>query len=152
MNNFFLCLEDYLTYSNPNHFFNSLFHKKKNNIKYELISIFFILIFSLLYIDINIDFKKIIGTSINVLNVNTSNINQYFDKKKYLILCFKNGTNYTEINEKSPFIIFNLLKLIFIFVLNIIILLLYIILIFKIKKIIFRAREKLLRNLKIKIV
>ena len=29
MNNFFLCLEDYYTYTNPIYYFNSLFHKEK---------------------------------------------------------------------------------------------------------------------------
>ena len=46
MNNFFLCLEDYFTYINPLHYFNSLFHRAKSNIKYEFISIIIPIIIS----------------------------------------------------------------------------------------------------------
>ena len=147
MNNFFLCIEDYLTYTNPNHYFSSLFHKKKKNAKYEFISIFFACILSLLYININLDFKTILH-----INIKINYIKKYFDKDKYLFIDLKNKTSNVAINEMSPFIIFNLLKLIFIIILNIIIFLLYIILFFKIKKLIFKAREKLFRNFKIKII
>ena len=53
MNNFFLCLEDYFTYTNPLHYFNSLFHHTKYNISYELISIMIPIIISVILILFN---------------------------------------------------------------------------------------------------
>jgi hypothetical protein len=123
MNNFFLCLEDYFTYTNPIYYFNSLFHKRKNNILYEFISISLAAVLSLLYL----------------------NIDLYINKEKYLILLMDNNgdNNYLEINENSPFIILNSLKLFLALILNIIIIILYIVLRLKIMKIIFKSREKL---------
>ena len=133
MNNFFLCIEDYFTYTNPIHYFNSLFHKEKNKILYESISISIAAFLSILYLNID-------------LNI--------VDKNTFIILLIdNNGYNkYLEINEQSPFIILNILKLFFILLLNIIIIILYIVLRFKIKKIIFKSREKLFRIFTRKII
>ena len=48
--NFFLCIEDYFTYTNPNHYFNSIFHNSKCNIIYETISICFVIGLSVFYL------------------------------------------------------------------------------------------------------
>ena len=126
-NNFFLCIEDYFTYTNPNHYFNSLFHKSKNNILYEFISVCTASVLSLLY------FYK---TPLNFL---------------IILLNFKSN-GFIEINEDSPFLIINSPKIVLIFIINIIILILYIALKLKLKKIVFKAREKLFRVLNRKII
>ena len=134
--NFFICIENYKTYTNPNYYFNSLFNKRKNNILYEFLSIFFATIFSLLYLDIhlNIDLNKFFKINFN------------FDKNILLLLDeIKIDENYEDINDGYPFIVLNSLKLIYILIINIIELILYIVLKYKIKKIIFKSREKLLR-------
>ena len=59
---------------------------------------------------------------------------------------------YKNINEESPFIIFNSGILVLICLFNIIIIIIYIVLKCKIKKIIFKAREKLLRIINRKII
>ena len=132
MNNFFLCLEDYYTYTNPIYYFNSLFHKEKKNLFYEFISIIFAAILSVLYL----------------------NIDLYIDKDKFLIFLIgnKDDNNYLEINETSPFIMINILKLCFVLLINITIIIMYIVLRLKIKKIIFKAREKLFRIFTRKII
>ena len=44
--NIFSCIEEYLTYINPNHYFNSIFHKSKYNFLYEGISISVVILLS----------------------------------------------------------------------------------------------------------
>ena len=121
MNNFFMCLEDYFTYNSPTHYFNSLFHNTKYNLLYEIISIISSIFLSSIYI-----FKD----------------NNYIRK---LVILFDENNLFLEINANSPFIILNIGKLIFLLVFNIIILILYFILKFKLKKLIFKKREKLFR-------
>ena len=139
--NFFICIENYKTYTHPNYYFNSLFNKRKNNILYEFLSIIFAAIFSLLYLDIK--FKKNLNLYFKV--------NFNFDRNKFLIILsddsedFPFDQKYKDINEKYPFIILNSFKLVYILILNIITLIMYIVLKYKIKKIIFKAREKLFR-------
>ena len=118
MNNFFKCLEDYYTYNNPIYYFNSLFHKTKFNFKYEIISLLVATIYSFSF------FNDIFQSIIILLNDND---------------------RYTDINFKSPFIVLNLGGIIIMFLINITILIMYIILKLKIKKIIFKSREKLFR-------
>jgi len=128
MNNLFKCLEDYYTYNNPIHYFNFLFHKTKFNFKYEIISILVAVIYSFSFFNEN--FRSII----RLLNDNNNNNNNGNDHSRY-----------SEINSKSPFIAINLGGLIIMLFMNITILIMYIILKLKIKKIIFKAREKLFR-------
>ena len=122
MNNLFKCLEDYYTYNNPIYYFNSLFHKTKFNFKYEIISLFVSTIYSFSFFNDNFQ------TIIMLLNGNDND-----------------NDRYKEINFKSPFIVLNIGGIIIMFLMNISILIMYIILKLKIKKIIFKAREKLLR-------
>ena len=124
MNNFFLCIEDYFTYINPNHYFNSLINRSKYNILYETLSISIAAMLSIFYIYSQED----------------------------IIIEYKDEDILINVNKESPFIIINLLKLILILVLNIIIIILYIVLRLKLKKIIFKAREKLFRVFRRKII
>ena len=118
MINLFKCLEDYYTYNNPIYYFNSLFHKTKFNFKYEIISLLVATIYSFSF------FNDIFQSIIILLNDND---------------------RYTDINFKSPFIVLNLGGIIIMLLMNITILIMYIILKLKIKKIIFKSREKLFR-------
>ena len=125
MNNFFLCIEDYFTYVNPIHYFNSLINKSKYNILYEIISISIALILSsLLY-----PYNKELFEKFN-LSIDQEIIEDY----------------------QNPFIILNIITLLCILLINIIIITLYIMLKLKLKKIIFKAREKLFRILNRKII
>ena len=129
MNNFFLCLENYFTYNNPIHYFNSLFNKSKYNITYEIISILCSFIVCLPYFEA--------------------------DKCKSLIIIINDKENEfedTELNEQSPFIISNIFILILALVINITILVLYFLLKFKIKKLIFKARGKFISILNEEII
>ena len=161
MNNFFLCLEDYFTYTNPLHYFNSLFHHTKYNISYELISIMIPIIISVILILFN-DLQIIKDSNIII---NNSSIFTFIDfnisffanadnisSSNSTDIAYENTSIYKDINEESPFIIFNSGILILIFILNIIIIIIYIVLKCKIKKIIFKAREKLLRIINRKII
>ena len=152
MNNFFLCLEDYFTYTNPLHYFNSLFHHVKNKVLYEFISILIPIIISSILIIFND--SEIIKDS-NII-INNSSIFTFFSFNSSFFMgiddeSISNSTDinnitsiYKSINEESPFIIFNFGILILICILNIIIIIIYIVLKCKIKKIIFKTREKLL--------
>ena len=143
--NFFISIENYITYTHPNYYFNSLFNKRKNNILYEFLIIIFATIFSLLYLDIN--FNKDLNIYFKI------NIN--FDKNILLIILSNDydfDNNYKDINENNPFIILNALNLIYVLILNIITFFLYIVLKYKIKKIIFKTREKLFRIFTKKII
>lgn len=122
MNNFFKCLEDYYTYNNPIYYFNSLFHKTKFNFKYEIISILVAVIYYYSF------YNEFFNNILILLNENDND-----------------NERYSEINSKSPFIVLNLGGMIIMFLINIAILIMYIILKLKIKKIIFKAREKLFR-------
>ena len=124
-NNFFLCIEDYFTYTNPNHYFNSIFHNSKYNLMYELITILFASAFSILYL--------------------------YKDKK--ILHCFiieKDKLN--DWTKSYFFIITNPLILIFALFTSIIIIILYIVLKSRLKNIIFKAREKLFNIINQKII
>ena len=121
MNNLFKCLEDYYTYNNPIYYFNSLFHKTKFNFKYEIISLLVATIYSFSF------------------------FNEHFQSIIILLNGDDDKNRYKEINFKSPFIILNIGGIIIMFLMNIFILIMYIILKLKIKKIIFKAREKLFR-------
>ena len=162
MNNFFLCLEDYFTYINPLHYFNSLFHRAKSNILYEFISIIIPIIISAILLFFN-NFDVISNSTIII---NNSTIFSFFNINYTSIIdniglmdnsYSSNSTNttlpiYKNINDESPFIIFNCGILIVIGLVDIIIIILYIALKCKIKKIIFRTREKLLVILNRKII
>ena len=123
MNNFFLCIEDYLTYINPIHYFNSLINKSKYNLLYEIISI-----------------------SISMI-LFAPNLLDQFNQKLNDYLNIPQDNDY-----QNQFIILNIITLISTLIINIIILILYIKLKIRLKKIIFKAREKLFRILKRKII
>ena len=124
-NKFFLCIENYFTYKNPNHFFNSIFHNSKCNIIYELISILLATALSILYL--------------------------YKDDNNFLCFIIE-GEEIKEDKELLFFIITNLLILIFDLIIIITTLLLYIVLKSKLKGIIFKAREKLFMIINTKII
>ena len=129
INNFFLCLENYFTYNNPNHYFKSIFNKSNYNNTYESISILCSFIVCLPYFET--------------------------DKNKNLIIIINKSNNendYKKLNEQSPFIISNIFILILVLVINTIILVLYFLLKFKIKKLIFKAREKFISILNEEII
>ena len=169
-NNFCLCLEDYLTYINPCHYFNSLFIKSKYFL-YEGITACAAILLSFIYY--NPESKLFIlfipdkyNSNSNNTNFNNNlNINNTFNNiNSYSIYANDNISNnsnnfnislnniYLELNDQSPFIIVNLLKIIIIFLMNIVMLILYLILLLRLKKIIFKAREKLFRIIKGKIL
>ena len=171
MNNFFLCLEDYFTYMNPLHYFNSLFHKLKYNFLYEFISICLIICFTTFIItDITLE-DNIFNTfhknfciiifnnftnNINNINNITNNINNINNTTNNTTNDTTNDTtnanSFSKINEESPFIIFDSIILLLGLAINIIIIILYIVLKYRIKKIIFKTREKLFKVLNRKII
>ena len=137
MNNFFLCIEDYLTYINPIHYFNSLINKSKSNVSYEIISISIVVILSVSYIPYLLDL-------INNL------FNSLFNIKLYSL--FNMPLVSIDHDYQNPFIILNVITLAYTLIINIIIIILYIKLKFRLKKIIFKAREKLFRIINRKII
>ena len=116
MNNLFLCLENYFTYNNINHYFNSLFNESKYNITYEIITILFAFLVYLPF--------------------------AYIEKSQKLIILF-NKNEFKHLNRQCSFIITNILILISSLIINLIIFVMYIKIKFRIKKLIFKAREKL---------
>ena len=167
-NNFCLCLEDYLTYINPCHYFNSLFIKSKN-ILYEGITACVAILLSFIYyypesrliilfVPDNYNNNSNNNTNFNDnsnINSSSNNINSYSIYANGNISNNSNislNINYLELIDQSPFIIVNLLKIIVVFMMNVVILILYLILLIRLKKIVFKAREKLFRIIKGKIL
>ena len=137
MNNFFLCIEDYLTYINPIHYFISLINKTKSNVSYEIISISIVAILSVSYIPY-------------LLELFYNLINNLFNYK--LDFSFNMPLVSVDHDYNNPFIILNVITLAFTLIINLIIMILYIKLKFRLKKIIFKTREKLFRIINRKII
>ena len=138
--NIFSCIEEYLTYINPNHYFNSIFHKSKYNFLYEGISISAVILLSLPYFYFENE-KIFISSELFK-----------FDEYKTENKTENKTTKDLNVFQNSPFVIVNHFKIIISLMINIIIIILYIILKLRLKKIIFKARGKLFRIINGKIL